>query len=86
MPDTVPVAEVADLIAAIREALNPPEPAFDYSRRQQLVTDRAAFLTGVLAETAAGRPGDMAATARAVRGIDAFYPVRYETAGMGEGK
>lgn len=80
MQDTVPAAEVADLIAAIREVLNPPEPAGDYSRRERLVSVRASFLTGVLTETAAGRPGEMAITARIVRDIATHYPVRYEVA------
>ena len=80
MQDTVPVAEVADLVAAIREALNPPEPAGDYKYFERLVTQRAAFLTGVLRETAAGRPGDMAVTTRIIREIPARMPVRYEVA------
>jgi hypothetical protein len=82
--DTVPAAQVADLIAAIREALTAPDPAGPYAAYQELIATRASWLRGVLATSARGDLGDVAATAAAVREVSRHVPVRYEVAGEGD--
>jgi hypothetical protein len=83
VPDTVPAAEVTDLIAAILGALDAPDPAGAYRLREELVNQRAAYIVGVLKSAAAGDLGDLATTTRIIREVGNFAPVRYETAAEG---
>jgi hypothetical protein len=85
VPDTVPAAEVRELLAAISEALTAPDPAPSepYDCYEQLIATRAAWIRGVLKAPAAGNLGDVAATAQAVREASRHVPVRYEVAAEG---
>jgi hypothetical protein len=86
MQDTVPAAQVADLIAAIREALTAPDPAPSepYARYEALIATRASWVRGVLAASARGNLGDVAYTALALREASRHVPARYEVAGEGD--
>ena len=86
MKDTVPAEQVADLLAAICEALTAPDPAGPYDVYEQHVSTRAAWIRGVLKSSTGGNLGDVAATAQAIRAAAQHVPVRYEIAREGEGK
>lgn len=90
MPDTVPAAEVRDLIAAIRDALDPPNPSrYDgWQTRSELLARRADYMLGVLEALAGGNPFSGSET-KVLRRIGDVYPVTYEinqAAGEGEGE
>jgi hypothetical protein len=81
VPNTVPAADVAALIAAIRDALNIPLPAshMDWDAYRDLLSSRTAYMVGVLAASAAGAPL-VGSEIRTLREIGQTYPVRYEVA------
>jgi hypothetical protein len=85
MEDTVPGAEVRDFAAALRDALDPPNPASleGWDLHDRMLVDRAAHIAGALRSLIedTGRPIHLAEVQTAIIRELAGQALPYEPAG-----